>query len=80
MNQHHCIEPSNTISSQHGSLVENNHSDVVFSLVFSNGNWIALQQLSNNFTWLKICMLTVGLGLRLHEHQSNKQNLKGLLD
>ncbi len=52
----------------------------IFPLVFSNENWIALQWPSNNFTWLKICMLPLGLGLRLHQHQSNEQNLKGLLD
>jgi hypothetical protein len=30
-NQHHCNKPSNTISPQHGALVENNDSDVDFS-------------------------------------------------
>ncbi len=34
---------------------------LIFPLVFSNGNWIALQQPSNNFTWLKICMSGLGL-------------------
>ncbi len=38
----------------------------IFPLVFSNGNWIALQQPSNNFTQLKIFMLPLGLRLRLH--------------
>ncbi len=31
MNQHHHNKPSNTISPQHGALVGNNDSDVVFS-------------------------------------------------
>jgi hypothetical protein len=31
VNQHHCNEPSNTISPQHGALVENNDSDDNFS-------------------------------------------------
>jgi hypothetical protein len=30
-NQHHCNEPSNTISPQHGAPVENNDNDVNFS-------------------------------------------------
>ncbi len=38
----------------------------IFPLVFSNRNLIALQRPSNKFTQLKICILPLGSGLKLH--------------
>ncbi len=64
-NQHHHNEPSNTISPQHGAPVENNDGDVNFSSGIQQWEMNSAAA-SNNFTWLKICMLPLGLGLRLH--------------
>jgi hypothetical protein len=79
-NQHHRNKPSNAISSQDGAAVENNDSDVNASSGIqqweSNSAAATKQQLYS----VEIMHASPGSGLRLHKHQSNEQNLKGLLD